>query len=349
MPVKVLVIDDSALARQVLAKGLALDPQIKVVGAATDPFKARDMILKMRPHVLTLDIEMPRMNGLDFLKRLMNQYPLPVIMVSALSEKGSKITLEALASGAVDFVVKPKVNIRHGLNLMMQDLRAKVKMAAKVDVSRWGKKIKSPKTVPSPPLFSLPKTSQKIIAIGASTGGTEAIRRLLSAFPPDSPGMVIVQHMPPGFTQQFAMRLNALTSLSVKEARSGDLVIPGQALIAPGDYHLQLIRSGTEYRVLCRGGAKVNGHRPSVDVLFRSVAKYAGANAVGIMLTGMGDDGADAMVKMREKGAYTLAQDESTSVVFGMPKEAFIRGGAAKLLPLEEIPNAILAYLQESY
>ncbi len=343
--VKVLVVDDSALVRQVLSHGLSMDPEIAVVGVAGDPYRARDLILRLKPDVLTLDIEMPRMDGLEFLKRLMPQHPLPVIMVSSLTERGSKITLDSLAAGAIDFVLKPKINIRNGLNNMMEELRAKVKMASRVKVKHWRKKNFKSEAIRKV-RFSKPiKTTDKVIAIGASTGGTEAIRKLICALPPDSPGVVIVQHMPAGFTTMFGQRLNQLSDLTVKEAQSGDRVMTGNVLIAPGNYHMQLIRSGGEYRVLCRDGAAVNGHRPSVDVLFRSVAKYAGSNAIGVMLTGMGDDGADAMVKMRERGARTVAQDENTSVVFGMQREAYKRGGAERLAPLGKIPEIITSYL----
>ncbi len=342
--IKVLVVDDSALVRQVLSEGLSRDPDIEVVGRAADPYRAAELINKFSPDVLTLDVEMPRMDGLEFLRRLMARRPLPVVMVSSLTERGSRITLEALANGAVDFVLKPRLNIRDGLNSMMTELRQKVKMAARVPVTALNHKGNGPHI--SPVRFNKSiQTTDKVIAIGASTGGTEAIRKVVCALPPNSPGIVVVQHMPAGFTHMFAERLNELSELTVKEAKSGDRVMTGTVLVAPGNYHMQLIRSGGEYRVVCRMGARVNGHRPSVDVLFRSVARHAGANAIGVMLTGMGDDGADAMVKMRQSGARTVAQDEATSVVFGMPKEAYARGGAEMLAPIEKIPEIVKQFI----
>ncbi len=345
--IKVLIVDDSSLVRSILTRGLQVDPGIEVVGAAGDPYQARDMILAERPHVLTLDVEMPRMDGLAFLRKLMPQYPLPVVMVSSLTQRGSQITLDALAHGAIDFVAKPTSDIQSGLNGMMEELREKVKIAASVDVSQWKNKKPVTSRVREARISSLAKTTDKVIAIGASTGGTEALRKLISAMPANSPGIIIVQHMPAGFTRMFAERLDSIARVSVKEAESGDRVMTGHVLVAPGNFHMQLMRSGGEYRVVCRDGAPVNGHRPSVDVLFRSVAKHAGKNAVGVMLTGMGADGADAMVKMRDAGARTVAQDEATSVVFGMPKEAFQRGGAEILKPLDSIPILISKYLEE--
>lgn len=345
--IKVLIVDDSSLVRSILTRGLQMDPGIEVVGAAGDPYQAREMILAERPHVLTLDVEMPRMDGLAFLRKLMPQYPLPVVMVSSLTQRGSQITLDALAHGAIDFVAKPTSDIQSGLNGMMEELREKVKIAASVDVSHWKNKTPVTSRVQEARISSLAKTTDKVIAIGASTGGTEALRKLISAMPANSPGIIIVQHMPAGFTRMFAERLDSIARVSVKEAESGDRVMTGHVLVAPGNFHMQLMRSGGEYRVVCRDGALVNGHRPSVDVLFRSVAKHAGKNAVGVMLTGMGADGADAMVKMRDAGARTVAQDEATSVVFGMPKEAFQRGGAEILKPLDSIPILISKYLEE--
>ncbi len=343
--VNVLIVDDSALVRQVLLRGLSRDPEIRVVGTAGDPYKAQELINERKPDVLTLDIEMPRMNGLLFLKRLMRRSPMPVIMVSALTERGSRITLEALASGAVDFILKPTANIRQSLTSMMEELRTKIKVAAKINRHLFERYSETNRLPTNHRIETLHSLSDKIIAIGASTGGPQALRTVLGALPANAPATLVVQHMPAGFTEQLARRLNDETALNVKEARSGDPVVRGQVLIAPGDYHLQLVRHEGVYRVICRKGARMNGHRPSVDVLFRSVAKYAGANAIGVMLTGMGDDGADAMAVLRKTGAFTLAQDAHTSVVFGMPKEAYLRGGASRLLPLNEIPLAIVDYL----
>ncbi|HQV31880.1 MAG TPA: chemotaxis response regulator protein-glutamate methylesterase [Calditrichia bacterium] len=348
---RVLVVDDSALVRNMLTRGLSMDPHIEVVGSAGDPFQARDAIVKLRPDVLTLDVEMPRMDGVQFLRKLMPQFPLPVIMVSSLTQRGSQITLDALGAGAVDFVLKPDLDLAKGLEGMMIEIRSKVRMASRVDVRHW--KGRAPAAggngtaAAQNTVRALPRTTDKVIAIGASTGGTEAIREVITALPAHSPGVVIVQHMPAGFTKMFAERLNAQSAMEVKEAESGDRVITGRVLVAPGDQHIQLVRSGGEYRVVCRFGQRVCGHRPSVEVLFRSVAKYAGPNAIGVMMTGMGHDGADGMVKMRESKSRTMAQDERTSVVFGMPKEAYQRGGAEQLVPLQNIPDVIKTYLEE--
>lgn len=344
--VRVLVIDDSALVREVLSRGLAMDPGIEVVGTASDPYIARDKIMTLRPDVLTLDVEMPRMDGVEFLRKLMPQYPLPVLMVSALTQEGKQITLEALEAGAVDFVTKPSTNVAQGLTDMLRELRAKVKMASTANVSGWKKDKSESAPIPVRPTRSLAESTDKVIAIGASTGGTEAIREVITAFPPDTPGVVIVQHMPAGFTKMFADRMNTLCAMEVKEAQSGDRVMVGRILIAPGDYHMQLIRSGGIYQVQCSSGETVCGHRPSVEVLFQSVAKAAGANAIGVMLTGMGYDGADGMVAMRQAGARTLAQNEATCVVYGMPKEAYIRGGAEQVYPLSRIAPTVRAFLE---
>jgi two-component system chemotaxis response regulator CheB len=343
--VRVLVVDDSALVREILNRGLSADPDIEVVGTASDPYRARDLIISLRPDVLTLDVEMPRMDGLEFLRKLMPQYPIPVVMVSSLTASGSRITLECLTSGAIDFVMKPASDLTSGLGEMMEELREKVKMAATVDVSHWLKARKEENGGSKEKLHNLTRTTDKVLAIGASTGGTEAIRQIISVLPAHTPGTVIVQHMPAGFTRMYAERLNTLSEMEVKEAQSGDRVMTGRVLIAPGNFHMQLIRSGGTYQVICRDGSRICGHRPSVDVLFRSVAKYAGQNAIGVMLTGMGYDGADAMVKMRQSGARTVAQDEATSIVFGMPKEAYARGGAEFLSPLNQIPIVINDFL----
>ncbi len=343
--IRTLVVDDSALVRRILAEGLSADPEIAVVGKAADPYQARDLIVKLRPDVLTLDVEMPKMDGLEFLKKLMPQYPIPVIMVSALTKKGTQITLDALEAGAVDFVTKPAINVANGLELLMQNLRQKVKMAARVDVSHWKKRQFQKRALRRGQAPPLPESTDKVIAIGASTGGTEALKAVVSEFPANMPGVVIVQHMPPGFTKMFSERLNALSAMDVKEAESGDRIMTGKVLVAPGGKHMSVVRSGGVYRVQCHDGELVCGQKPSVDVLFHSVAKYVGPNAIGVMLTGMGHDGADGMVAMRKAGARTLAQDEATSVVFGMPKEAYNRGGAEKLVPLEKIPRAVLQLL----
>lgn len=344
--VRVLIVDDSALVREILSRGLSLDPDIEVVGTAPDPYIARDRIVELKPDVLTLDVEMPRMDGVEFLRRLMPQYPLPVLMVSALTQQGKQITLEALEAGAVDFVTKPSADVARRLSDMIGELREKVKAVAGANVSGWKREKTAAARPPVQTGRSLAESTDKVIAIGASTGGTEAIREIVSAFPADTPGVVIVQHMPAGFTKMFAERLNEQSAMEVKEAESGDRVCVGRVLVAPGDFHMELVRSGGIYQVRCAKGDTVCGHRPSVEVLFRSVARSAGANAIGVMLTGMGHDGADGMVAMRQAGARTMAQDEATSVVWGMPKEAWVRGGAEKLFPLERIAQTVRNVLE---
>ena len=345
--VKVLVVDDSALVRQLLSQGLGQDPGIEVVGTASDPYMARDRIMQLRPDVMTLDVEMPRMDGVAFLRRLMPQHPLPVSMVSSLTEQGKKTTIEALEAGAVDFVAKPRASMASGLNTMLDELRSKVKMAATANVSHWKNTAYRPPAVARRPAVSLAETTDKVIAIGASTGGTEAIRHVLCALPADTPGIVIVQHMPPGFTTLFAQRLDEQCAMRVKEAATGDRILRGRVLIAPGNYHMRVVRSGGTYLVDCSQSNKVCGNRPSVEVLFNSVAGSAGANAVGVILTGMGADGATGLVNMRKAGADTIAQDEATSVVFGMPKAAYESGGTSTLVPLQEIADRMRARLAE--
>ena len=336
--IKVLVVDDSALVRQVLTQGLSLDPGIEVVGAAMNPYQARDMIVKHKPDVVTLDVEMPRMDGVTFLRRLMPQFPLPVIMVSSLTQRGKQITLDAMEAGAVDIVAKPSTDLSKGLQAMMQELRTKVKIASTANVSHW----KNKRIIKKPANMALQETTDKVIAIGASTGGTEAIRLILERLPANSPGIVVVQHMPPGFTRMFAERLNQKCALMVKEAENGDRVIPGRVLIAPGDKHMQVRRQGGIYEVTCKEGPPVCGHCPSVESLFQSVAYAVGSNAVGVILTGMGRDGAAGITAMRRAGARTLGQDEDSCVVYGMPKEAFELGGIERQYPLEKMAEAIL-------
>lgn len=320
-PVRVLVVDDSALVRAVLSQGLALDPGIEVVGTASDPFVARDRIVQLRPDVLTLDVEMPRMDGVEFLRRLMPQFPLPVLMVSALTERGAQITMEALEAGAVDFVTKPSADVQRGLQEMLGELREKVKAVARADVGHW--RTGAAKPAPRPVATrALAVTTDKLIAVGASTGGTVAVKSLLSSFPVDMPGTVVVQHMPAGFTRLFAETLDASCAMTVREAREGDRVLPGLVLVAPGDHHLRVVRSGGTYLVKLDATDKVNGHRPSVDVLFHSVARDVAANATGVILTGMGGDGAKGLLAMRQAGARTLGQDERSCIVYGMPKVA---------------------------
>ena len=340
--IRVLVVDDSAMIRNILADGLQKDPTIEVVGKAADPYMARDKIVELKPDVITLDVEMPRMDGLEFLKKLMAQYPLPVIMVSALTERGKKITLEALEAGAVDFVTKPKADVARGLDEMMIELRTKVKLAASANVSHFKvARSETLKTLSAP--RALAETTDKIIVIGASAGGTEAIKEVITRLPSVSPGVVIVQHMPEGFTKLFAERLNNLSQMFVKEATDGDRVMPGVVLVAPGSYQMSVIRSGGFYRVKCEKGEKVCGHCPSVEVLMRSAATCAGANAVGVMLTGMGSDGAGGMKAMRDAGARTIAQSEESCVVFGMPKSAINAGGVEFIVSLNDIAGKVLS------
>jgi two-component system chemotaxis response regulator CheB len=349
--IRVLTVDDSALMRHVLAALLAKDPDIEVIGSAPDPYIAREKIKALNPDVLTLDVEMPKMDGLTFLEKLMRGHPMPVVMVSSLTEAGCQTTLRALELGAVDFITKPKIDLRDGMEDIAHDLIAKVKAAAVAQVSRLGEGIKGEHHAqhdPRPPLASLSamiKTTDRIIAIGSSTGGTEAVKDVLEVMPPNTPPILVTQHMPERFTKTWADRLNSLCRISVKEAQDGDSVLPGHALVAPGGYHMALERSGARYTVRINQDAPVNRHRPSVDVTFASVARYAGANAIGVILTGMGGDGAKEMLTMKQAGAFTIAQDEGSCVVFGMPKEAIKAGAVDKVLPLSEIAGAILTHV----
>lgn len=342
--IRVLIVDDSALVREILSQGLSKDHELEVVGTAGDPYQARDRIIQLRPDVMTLDVEMPRMDGVEFLRRLMPQHPMPVVMVSALTKENASITLAALAAGAVDFVTKPSSNLSRSLQEMIGELVAKIKVAAWANLSAWRRKT----PIPAGQLIrdsALPESTDKVVAVGASTGGTEAIRRLVRELPGSLPGMVVVQHMPAGFTQHFADSLNQEGRLEVVEAKSGDRVMPGRVLIAPGGQHMTVRRSGGVYLVQCRAGVNVNGHCPSVDVLFESVAEAAAANAVGVILTGMGADGAEGLVSMRRAGAWTIGQDEASSIVYGMPKVADELGALEEVQPLEHIAGAIVRCL----
>jgi len=340
MSIRVLVVDDSAVVRKIFSSELARDPGIEVVGTAPDPYAARDKIVELKPDVLTLDVEMPRMDGLTFLRKLMKYYPVPTIVVSSLTAKGGDLAMEALDSGAVDVMCKPGAS--YSVGDMSVELIEKIKAAAQVKLTkRTDSEIRSS----TPPKLALSKTTNKILAIGASTGGTQALQAILSVLPANTAGTVVVQHMPENFTRAFANRLNEICEVEVSEAVDGDTVVPGKVLIAPGNHHMALNRSGANYFVRVTGGPLVNRHRPSVEVLFKSVAKYAGANAVGVILTGMGADGAEGILEMKQNGAYTIAQDEATSVVFGMPKEAIKLGGIEKVSPLDKIPADILKNL----
>ncbi|BCZ45623.1 chemotaxis response regulator protein-glutamate methylesterase [Clostridium gelidum] len=335
--VKVLVVDDSLLFREAVARGLSNDRGIEVVGTASNPFEARDLIIELEPDVLTLDIEMPRMNGIEFLEKLMPQYPMPVVVVSALSDK----VFEALNAGAVDFVTKPTgVN---GLDGFINELIVKVKISSVAKVSHHKNDYRNNVLNTNTNIIK----KDVIIAIGASTGGTEAIADIISALPIEMPGIVIVQHMPPVFTKMYAERLNASCKMEVKEAETGDEIISGRVLIAPGDKHLKINKKGNSYIVECFNGDKVNGHKPSVDVLFNSVAEKVGRSAIGIILTGMGYDGAKGLLNMKQKGAITIGQDEKSCVVYGMPKVAYDIGAVLKQVSLKNIPQAIYSIINK--
>lgn len=340
--VKVLIVDDSALVRNILKQGLSADPGLEVVGTAQDVYVARDLIVEKKPDVLTLDIEMPRMDGLEFLRKLMPQFPLPVVVVSSLTQKGKYITIQALELGAVDFVPKPASDIARGLESMMFELRTKIKIASTANVAHWkNKRIESAQNKKNK-ASSLAESTDKVIALGASTGGTEAIKKVIENLPSTTPGIVIVQHMPKLFTKSFADRLNEISYMHVKEAEDGDRIRTGNVLIAPGDFHLKVVRSGGQYVVKLNSGEKVNGHRPAVDIMMNSVAENVGGNAFGILLTGMGSDGAKGLKAMKDAGAKTIGQDQLTSVVYGMPKVAYEIGAVDFQLALEQIPVKLL-------
>lgn len=340
---RVLIVDDSALIRSVMREIVDSQPDMEVIGVAPDPLVAREMIRERNPDVLTLDVEMPKMDGLDFLERLMRLRPMPVVMVSLLTERGSETTLRALELGAVDFVAKPKMSIQSGMRDYTELIADKIRAAARARVRArpHGQPAATVQAMPKMPLSS----SEKLIIIGASTGGTEAIREFLQQMPSDCPGILIVQHMPEGFTRSFAQRLDSLCRISVKEAEGGERVLPGHAYLAPGHSHLLLAKSGANYVTKLDAGPPVNRHRPSVDVLFDSAATQAGKNAIGVILTGMGKDGAAGMLKMREAGAFNFAQDEASCVVYGMPREAVAIGAVHESAPLAQLPAKVLGQL----
>jgi two-component system chemotaxis response regulator CheB len=346
--IHVLIVDDSALVRQTLTDVLSSDPDIEVIGTAADPFVAAERIREQVPDVITLDIEMPRMDGLTFLQKIMAQHPIPVVICSSLAEEGAQSTLKALEYGAVDIITKPRMGSKQFLEESQLTICQAVKAAAAARMRPRSTHVVEPKltadSVLSRATGAMIETTEKIVAVGASTGGTEALTVLLAGLPPDAPGIVIVQHMPEMFTRAFAKRLDSLCEISVKEAEPNDTVLRGRALIAPGNHHMLLKRSGARYFVDIKDGPLVSRHRPSVDVLFRSAARYAGQNAVGVIMTGMGDDGANGMLEMKEAGAVTIAQDEETCVVFGMPNEAIKRNAVDRVLPLPSIARAILAH-----
>ncbi|MEX0447296.1 chemotaxis response regulator protein-glutamate methylesterase [Xenorhabdus sp. SGI246] len=337
--ITVLCVDDSALMRQIMREIINSHPDMEVVDCAPDPYVARDLIKKYNPQVLTLDVEMPRMDGIDFLEKLMRLRPMPVVMVSSLTAKGSEITLKALELGAVDFVTKPQLGIREGMLAYSELIAEKIRAAAQAKIST----VRPTQEIAAPLNFKPLLSSEKLIAVGASTGGTEAIKNLLQPLPVTSPALLITQHMPAGFTRSFAERLNKLSQITVKEAEDGERVLPGHAYIAPGDRHMELCRSGANYQLMTSSAPPVNRHRPSVDVLFRSVAKYAGRNAVGVILTGMGSDGAAGLLEMKQAGAYTLAQSEASCVVFGMPRAAIQLGAVDEVMDLQKLSKTMLA------
>lgn len=345
-PVKVLIVDDSATVRQVLQRELSRQPGIQVVGTAPDPFIARDMIVALKPDVLTLDIEMPRMDGLTFLRKLMKYHPMPVIVVSSLAAKGCAMAIACLEAGAIEAVPKPNESYSIGdAATLIADL---VRGATNIRVQKPSAPT-TPLTKPLAPILSstaLAETTHKVIALGASTGGTDALKVVLEALPKTCPGIVMTQHMPQGFTAAFAQRLNTICQIEIKEAADGDWVTPGRALLAPGNFHLKLDRDGARYIVRVIDGPRVSRHKPSVDVLFESVARVAGKNSLGAILTGMGNDGASGMLSMHKAGAVTIAQDEASCVVYGMPKEAVKAGGVQVISPLTQIPSHIMAYSQ---
>ncbi|MBI1889255.1 MAG: chemotaxis response regulator protein-glutamate methylesterase [Burkholderiales bacterium] len=349
MKIKVLIVDDSALIRSVMTEIVNSQPDMEVVGVAPDPLVARELIKQKNPDVLTLDVEMPKMTGLDFLEKLMRLRPMPVVMVSTLTERGSEITMRALELGAVDFVTKPKMSIQSGMleytELIAEKIRVASRARIRAAVPRTPVTDKAAAEEPLPMIKNPLTSSEKLIIIGASTGGTEAIKEFLIRMPSDCPGILITQHMPEGFTTSFAKRLDGLCKISVCESQGGERVLPGHAYIAPGHSHLLLARSGANYVTQLDKGPPVNRHRPSVDVLFRSAASCAGKNAVGVILTGMGKDGAQGMLEMRNAGAYNFAQDEETCVVFGMPREAIAVGATDEVAGLTELPARVLNYL----
>ncbi len=353
---KVLIVDDSALVRKILTEILSSDNELEVVGTAQDPFIAREKIKQLKPDVITLDVEMPKMDGVTFLRNLMRLHPLPVVMISSLTEQGADITLDALEAGAVDFVAKPKIDVKDGLQEYTEEIIAKVKSAAKVKVDIISTRSTTPSITSRPVEAKLSadsviqkqtgkkrfKTTDKIIALGASTGGTEAIKEVLMQMPPNSPGMVISQHIPEAFSAPFAERMNGVSAMTVCEAKDGQQILPGHVYIAPGSHHLLVERNGAQYICRLNDGERVNRHKPSVDVMFRSVAQNVGPNAIGVILTGMGDDGAKGLLEMKETGAKTMVQDEKTSVVWGMPGSAAKLGAADNEYPLNRIAANIM-------
>ena len=345
--IRVLVVDDSALVRSLLAGIINRQSDMECVGAANDPLIAREMIRELDPDVITLDIEMPRMDGIDFLGRLMRLRPMPVVMISTLTERGAEVTMRALELGAVDFVSKPRIGVVDGLGELSTQIVDKIRIAASAHIRRARPSVAPPQDNPErlPMTLAGRVSTEKLVFIGASTGGTEAIKEVLTLLPADFPAIVITQHMPPGFTTSFAARLDSLCRISVREAVHGERLLPGHAYLAPGGKQFRVDRSGANYVAVVEDGEPVNRHKPSVEVLFKSAARVAGRNAFGIMLTGMGNDGAKAMKEMRDAGSYNIVQDEASCVVFGMPREAIAHGAADEVLPLRDIAGALIAKL----
>jgi two-component system chemotaxis response regulator CheB len=352
----VVVVDDSALVRSILTEIINRQPDMTCIGAAADPLVAREMIRNLNPDVITLDVEMPRMDGLDFLQRLMRLRPMPVVMVSTLTERGAEVTMKALELGAVDFVSKPKIGVADGIRLLADDITDKIRIAAKAHIRRAPAPAAAPApgAPPAAPVKQVTianigrMSTEKIIFIGASTGGTEATKEVLINLPADCPAVVITQHMPPGFTKSYATRLDGLCKIRVKEAQDGERILPGHGYIAPGGFHLSVERSGANYIARVQDGDPVNRHKPSVEVLFHSAARVVGPNALGVMLTGMGGDGANAMKVMKDAGSYNFVQDEATCVVFGMPREAINAGAADEVLPLNKIAGRLIERLKST-
>lgn len=351
---RVVVVDDSALVRSILAEIINRQSDMECIGAASDPLVAREMIRNLNPDVITLDVEMPRMDGIDFLAKLMRLRPMPVVMVSTLTERGADVTLRALELGAVDFVAKPKIGVADGMRRLADDITDKIRTARRASIKRAASLAPpapgEPAAAKAPaPVAALGRLStEKIVFIGASTGGTEATKEVLMQLPPDFPAVMITQHMPPGFTTSYSKRLDSLCRIRVKEASDGERVLPGHAYIAPGGLHLSVERSGANYLARVKDGDPVNRHKPSVEVLFQSAARVVGPNAFAVMLTGMGADGARAMREMREAGSYNLAQDEASCVVFGMPREAIAHGAAHEVLPLQHIAQHLIDRLRST-
>ena len=346
--IRVIVVDDSALVRSLLAEIINRQPDMECIGTANDPLIAREMIRELNPDVITLDIEMPKMDGIEFLGRLMRLRPMPVVMISTLTERGADVTMRALELGAVDFVSKPRIGLADGIRDLAGQIVDKVRIAASAHIRRAVTPSPAPDGAPAAVRANAPIgriSTEKLICIGASTGGTEAIKEVLTRLPADAPGVVITQHMPPGFTTSFAARLNGLCQITVREAVHGDRILPGHAYIAPGGKQFRIDMNGANYVCVVEDGEPVNRHKPSVEVLFKSAARHVGRNAFGIMLTGMGNDGAKAMKEMRDAGSYNYVQDEASCVVFGMPREAILHGAADEVLPLTSIAPALLEKL----